>query len=675
MLLEKLKVRNFRQFYGDQELTFSTDEKKNVTVIHGRNGGGKTALRNAITWCLYGELDKDLDMPDKLINFAFVDESGSTCRVELEVLYEGDRYHIQRQLPFPNSPTKFSINKIYDDGKHDPIDNPDNFVNSILPKDMSEHFFFHGESKAPKTEDKRKVRQAIRDILGFAFAEQAVEDLIKIKKKQSRALQEKLKENQKLTSLNNERVATRELLEGIESERGSLKTEIENAQSKLSELRKKIDQSGHKQAKENQHQRLIAINSQKQVEADIKEIEGEKRQLVQKYGWAIFGYKLAQEGLDFIDESTMKGRIPAPYEAVFVNDLLGQELCICGRELKENSIESDRVKSLLETANTGLITQRVQKARGVADKLTDQAREFLREYSGVEKRLSAKNKSLRDLELQIKSLGDDTKEIDHKEVSSWQEQLEQTEKLLNSLNQKLGQTTYRANELAEKIKKITNELKIEGVNSAVQLRLERYEQFVEKLIIKCQSRMESYEDSARGALISRINDILAAYTRSERKAILGKNFDLELRMLDKDGKVGQIAPKSTGEANLINLAFVSALVRFAQDRMSAKGEFLIGGTVAPFVMDAPFGQLDPEYKAATAEFVPELARQVVLFVSPAQFNDVVEEKMRPKIGQEYYVKKLSTKKNGPTDELDINGIKVLCSEYGHIKEYSTIERL
>lgn len=675
MLLEKLSVRNFRQFYGDQELTFSTDEKKNVTVIHGRNTGGKTALRNAITWCLYDELDKDLSEPGKLINFEFVKEGGTTCRVELEVFYEGDRYHIQRQLPYPNSPTKFSINKIYDDGKHDPIDNPDNFVNSILPKDMSEHFFFHGESKSPKTEDKRKVRQAIRDILGFAFAEQAVVDITKIQKKQSRELQEKIKENKKLLSLNKERSSAKDLLEIVNEERLSLKSETEKTEEKISEFREKIDKSGVKQAKENQEQRLIAIKDKEQVEADIKEIEGEKRQLVQKYGWAVFGYRLAQEGLDFIDESTMKGRIPAPYEAVFVNDLLSQELCICGRDLKNDSPEAKKVKSLLETANTGLITQRVQKARGVADKLTDQAKEFLSEYSNVEKRLLVKNKSLRSLELRIKNLGDDNKDIDSKEVSGWQKELEKSEELLRSLYQQLGNKTYKATELADKIKKITNELKVEGANSAVQLRLEKYEEFLQKLITKCQSRMEAYEDSARGALVSRINEILAAYTRSERKAILGKNFDLELRMLDKDGKTGQVAPKSTGEAALINLAFVSALVRFAQDRMSAKGEFLIGGTVAPFVMDAPFGQLDPEYKAATSEFVSEQARQVVLFASPAQFDQVVEAKMRPRIGKEYYLKKLSTKDSGPADELSINGTLVSCSEYGHDKEYSTIERI
>ena len=44
MLIQKIVLNNFRQFYGEQELHLSTDENKNVTLIHAENGVGKTAL-------------------------------------------------------------------------------------------------------------------------------------------------------------------------------------------------------------------------------------------------------------------------------------------------------------------------------------------------------------------------------------------------------------------------------------------------------------------------------------------------------------------------------------------------------------------------------------------------------------------------------------------------------
>lgn len=45
MLLRSLKLKNFRQYYGEQLIAFSCDEHQNVTVILGDNTSGKT------TWC------------------------------------------------------------------------------------------------------------------------------------------------------------------------------------------------------------------------------------------------------------------------------------------------------------------------------------------------------------------------------------------------------------------------------------------------------------------------------------------------------------------------------------------------------------------------------------------------------------------------------------------------
>ena len=56
MKLDHIVLQNFRQYFGQQKLIFSQDPRKNVTVIHGVNGAGKTSLFLAINWCLYGEV-------------------------------------------------------------------------------------------------------------------------------------------------------------------------------------------------------------------------------------------------------------------------------------------------------------------------------------------------------------------------------------------------------------------------------------------------------------------------------------------------------------------------------------------------------------------------------------------------------------------------------------------
>lgn len=51
MKLERIILENFRQYFGQQKLNFAKEREKNVTVIHGINGAGKTSLFLALNWC------------------------------------------------------------------------------------------------------------------------------------------------------------------------------------------------------------------------------------------------------------------------------------------------------------------------------------------------------------------------------------------------------------------------------------------------------------------------------------------------------------------------------------------------------------------------------------------------------------------------------------------------
>ena len=56
MIFEEMRLENFRQFRGVQTITFATDPRRNVTVIHGFNGSGKTTLLNAFLWFEFAQL-------------------------------------------------------------------------------------------------------------------------------------------------------------------------------------------------------------------------------------------------------------------------------------------------------------------------------------------------------------------------------------------------------------------------------------------------------------------------------------------------------------------------------------------------------------------------------------------------------------------------------------------
>lgn len=93
MLLKSLKLKDFRQFKGEQEITFSTDPVRNVTVIMGENGSGKTTLAQAFTWCLYGDTDfDDKSMLCKATAQSMLPGNEEKVRVELALQHNNIEY-------------------------------------------------------------------------------------------------------------------------------------------------------------------------------------------------------------------------------------------------------------------------------------------------------------------------------------------------------------------------------------------------------------------------------------------------------------------------------------------------------------------------------------------------------------------------------------------------------
>ena len=58
MKIKKIIMTNFMRYKGKNELVFSCDNNKNVTIILGDNTFGKTTIAQAFRWGLYGKVKK-----------------------------------------------------------------------------------------------------------------------------------------------------------------------------------------------------------------------------------------------------------------------------------------------------------------------------------------------------------------------------------------------------------------------------------------------------------------------------------------------------------------------------------------------------------------------------------------------------------------------------------------
>ena len=360
MLISHLKVNNFRCFHGTQEMSFSTDPKKNVTLIHGENGSGKSTILNAILWCFYGTTSQSFKDPKVLINKAAETENKRDYSVEV-AFEEGDKaYLVQRQI-IDLREEKFRILVIGEDGNSNIVKQPLFFLNSIIPKEMAEYFFFSGESQV-KALGTQSLRAAVRDVLGFKVAERGIESINKVRTSLRKAysqanVKSEFAERQKRLSY----------LEVIcENETNKLQKLVEEEKF-LSERKRGIE----KELEESDHQ--IVRQKQKLREQKEKEIEQNKTRLrrsksqraglITNYAISSFSNKAASKGISFIDESQLKGRIPAPYNTQLVKDILEQTKCICGAKIAPGSTGYSEIQKLLATAADPNLINRVSRAR------------------------------------------------------------------------------------------------------------------------------------------------------------------------------------------------------------------------------------------------------------------------------------------------------------------------
>jgi len=673
MLLKKIKLVNFRQFYGENEIVFAVGEQQNVTLIHGENGVGKTTLLNGILWCFFEDLTDDFGNKSDLVSHESQKERGTTCRVEIEFEYEEHNYNVIRKYDSGSKKSTFNVFEV-DGGNYKEVRHGKSLINSILPQDMAGYFFFHGEGISDISNKKsgKKFRRAIRDILGFTFAEAAVEDLGSIKKEQTKRLLKLQSIKKDVRAAATEKARQESQQKGLESQVKQLINDIAVSNEEYEKYNEFIKQSGHAVAKQ------LKLDYVKR-DADIKKLKHQraainldKQSLIHKYGWTIFGYDLAEMGLNFIDEESLKGRIPAPYDKTLVDDLIEAEVCICGRELVEGTEAYRDVLKMVETANTALITQRLSKARSVGDKIQGLAGEFLQEVEKIEERSSELESIIGDQEEELKEINAKLDDIDQENIQEWESKARAAKQHGASLNLHLGEVKNRLERCDRSIAQLESKVKTGGTTDPQVKRITAYQDMIDELTKHCLSKLEGFESGAKLEIASQVNEILTMFSRKNYKVRLSSDFEFHLMTTE-----GKKVAKSKGENLLLNLAFVSALIKYAEQRSTADGRFLLKGTVAPFVIDAPFGELDKKYREATASFLPKNSKQLVLLLSSSHWEGTVDDSIRKSIGREYILvnNRRDEQSGKPEDKIVILDKKYTQSRYSQERDSTSIEEV
>lgn len=635
MLIQFIKLKNFRQYYQEQTIEFSTSATRNVTVVHGENGSGKTALLNAFSWCLYGILN--LPNETNIINEHSIAISDNEVEgsVTINFLDSGKDYTVTRKVKARKSidgnviysEPEVQVDYIEKSGLYKTVNNPTVELNRILPEDLRTYFFFDGEridnlSKDSGTED---VKKAIKNIMGLEILERAISHTEKARVR----FRNELKKYGNLQIIN-----IIEELDKLEEQREVLKEQDILQQSNLKALDKQIFEveTRLKQiegAKQLQVQRDIKQSELLEVQSAISKTRRELQEKMSKFGYLAFSYTAIQKA-----ESIIKNNIGSEtfigVSSVFIDELISKGNCICGNSLTSGSTHLDHIQQLKDRLNANNYQNKIYDMAGNLKLVKERKNNLINELKTIKK------SELNEIQ-KIKKLSEELDEISSKLTGKESEEIVDLEnkrlKLIeqkSSVERRIGVIENDLELVKKSISEKTNEQKKHQALEEKGLLTQKRMDALQQLESVMQEILKVREKLVRTQLQDRITKVYSQFLRKGYHVKLSANYELNV-LNDNNNIVGM----SQGERQITSLSFIGAIVDIAREHYkNQKGDFDEGG-IYPLVMDSPFGALDSDHRERIANGIHKLADQVIVIVSTSQWRGEVSEQLTEYIGKEY----------------------------------------
>jgi DNA sulfur modification protein DndD len=629
----RLELENFRQYFGSHIINFSTDSSKHLTVVHAENSVGKTTMLNAMKWCLYGITP---EFKDK-VNLVCDKSDKNTCRVRLNFKYGELEYTALRVYDQKSRKSKLNLSTIDKKSRHQlPVNgSPEAEINNILPSELSNYFLFAGERYSQALDEANNTShiKAIRDILGFTMSESVIADIIRLKKKNERKLSDLLSKNSNTQGLSDD---LKTLLKDEEDYK-KLKNElnlalIEQEGIKKTNLQKIIDSDDKKAKSLGEQERKL--DSQKNQ--SVRHRDGflkQKIKLISEYGYILFSAKLTSKNFDHIKVN--HSSLPSPLADHFINKLIAEKECICGTPVLPDSGELKKLLEVRDSASTKIIQNRVLDAISQGDGFRKDSKAFMKNLRDIEGKLKTYNNQIGTIEKELQLTKKALREIGDVDVSQFQALLDAAETAISGILRQQGSLKSSIDSNKNQIAALKTKINQSKINPKETKKLENFDTLCTSLINRLNTYLTNHESKSINDIKDLVQTNIDESLRKGKEVILTPDYKFEL--MDKITKrIDQGADGGNGQTLLANLSFISALISTSKDRAKdTKKSIFVPGTIAPFVIDAPFAEMDKSYRLNTFEFLPKQSHQLIIFLSTGQWQDAYEDIIGKYIGKRY----------------------------------------
>jgi len=666
MIFEQMTLSDFRQFAGKQPIRFATEGRQNVTVIHGFNGAGKTALLNAFTWVLYNSFSDDfLDGEENASSVRLENEAafaalepGGCIRTSIELIFRdsGRKYTAERFIEVSKdengtrrvvTPATATLLYVDESGEQKESHNPDETLQRMLPTRLHPFFFFNGEriERLASPKAYQEIAGGVRTLLDIELFKRAEDHL---EGDMSRRLRNEITSH--AGDAGRELEAERAKVDGQFEAKVKESEQHERNLAALEEDRERIDAKLDTMA--DLANLLTRRKEAEKLEAEIKNSIRERRQDLARelsrngYLWLVPDVlESAQQTLTAARE---KGKLPSLYRLQFVEDILDSKQCICGAELAPGSTSYAQVEGLKAqtysdglqdvvnktSGGIGVLKRRVDESQGDIDRLQSQRDSLRTKLTELEEELS---------ELSAK-IGDREHGEDPARLENRRRKIDSEIVMLKEV--RIPKVRKEVADFREELARLDREIRnVERADAQGQLAQRRLDAVIN--VGRALSRIRQLRHTElRDDLSAKLEEVWGRIAIKDYSASLDNEFRLRLTK-QIDGEEVPVRGASTGEKQVLSLGFVGALGAKAQDtyeKAKKSPSAIFRGGLYPLVIDSAFGNLEVEYRREVARWMPTLAPQVIIMVSESQWRQEVEQELLSRIGAEW-VMRLETTKN------------------------------
>lgn len=699
MIISKISLSNYRLYQGINEIEFKVKKGKNIYLISGENGFGKTTFLHSLIWCLYGRLitEVEAEVRKDIVKAGYKEflkgNFNNTVRNKFEELdknivveikkhgYTIDTEYVRElstysvaiefsDVVIPSLPcTSIRIVRSYDylfetesvdifiDGVRNELTNeigPDVFINDfILNKDIARFFFFDSEqivslAETNTTIERRRLGSAYNEVLGVRKYEDLKKNLenmrLRFRKKSSDAMN-----RNRLMALLNEKKQLQQTISENDSLSDKIETELQDLRKKNEELQLRLLREGNG----------ATIQEIKKIEDVIfltkKKDEEYKKQLKQFIDYAPFAiagtlFKDTKEELEK-DYLQNKANVNLVSTNSIVSDITS-DLLLMVNDIPMNADISLQLQQQIQN-----ILSKYKKEASEEQPLLAMSDEEYEEFMAIYSYVTTTYK------IEFEHLADDYKK--NKQI------LERNSRRLSNIQSK------EKDELIKEIRKTKNE-----VETRIQNKEQEIRQCKESLGVLTQkmatatkqiselSKVVSLDDSSerKDKLAEQLIEELSVFLISLKKE---KKFSLERRikailnsLMHKEDFIGNVEVNIEGDDMDISLFSVDG-VEIHKDSLS-KGEQQLyatsilkalvdeSGIQFPVFIDSPLQKFDKSHATKIiTEFYPQISEQVVLF--PLLYKELTEEEyevMKPLVNSTYLIKNDTT--HSYLEEVSIN---------------------